>query len=397
MHQQEVLVLGAGAAGTAAARVLEASGAVRVRLFGRTGEIPYNRTLVNKGIAVGLLTPDQARLPGVTLDAADTAVEVDTESNTVRFESERVERYDALVVATGSAPRLLNHEIAPDNTRTKRIFSLHSTDDAAAIRDFLTAIGRPAELVISGAGLVAAETATLFHQRGHHVTLLARDTTPGASVFGNDLAQRMNDAHRQRHQTAFGRSISAIHESGNRLAITLDDATRLEADLLIVAHGTTPAAPRPWKDGGPVDASLRAAANVYAAGGVAVHRDASLGTWRIDHWSDAAAQGEHAARTLLADLGVGEQPGMYRPCAPFTATIHDAMIAGAGLTGHKTATHTASSNPLVVVSLRDATAVGVLGIDAVPDVFAWIPRLHQAHVIDADDLASTPTARQSPN
>ena len=75
MSSQKVIVLGAGAAGTAAARVLAGSDAVTVTLVGRTDEAPYNRTLVNKGVAVGLLTPEQAAIPGI--DALlDTATEV---------------------------------------------------------------------------------------------------------------------------------------------------------------------------------------------------------------------------------------------------------------------------------------------------------------------------------
>ena len=51
MSPQKVLILGAGAAGAAAARVLHGSGTVSVTLVDRTGQAPYNRTLVNKGVA----------------------------------------------------------------------------------------------------------------------------------------------------------------------------------------------------------------------------------------------------------------------------------------------------------------------------------------------------------
>ena len=63
MSPQKVLILGAGAAGAAAARVLHGSGTVSVTLVDRTGQAPYNRTLVNKGVAIGLLTPEQVVTP----------------------------------------------------------------------------------------------------------------------------------------------------------------------------------------------------------------------------------------------------------------------------------------------------------------------------------------------
>ena len=391
MSPQKILILGAGAAGAAAARVLAGTDTVTVTLIGRTGETPYNRTLVNKGVAVGLLTPEQAAIPGVAAEA-DTAVDVDPENKTVRFASGRVEHYDALILATGSTPRLLEDTIPGATTGTARIPTLHSLEDAITVRDLIAGLGRPAQVVISGAGLVAAETATLLRERGHQVTLLTRDTTPGVRVFGAELAERLNDAHHANLDTAFGRTLTGVQESGDRLELTLDDGTALPADLLLIAHGTTPTAPSPWDGPVPVDESLRtAAAHVYAAGGVAVHDDPALGAWRIDHWSDAAAQGEHAARTLLADLGAGEQPGSYQPRAPFTATVHGAMIAGAGLTDTRTDTRIDSSEPLVVIRQHGPVPVGVLGLDAAPAVFGWMPKLHTPTGPDAEALASTGT------
>ncbi|WP_298866801.1 NAD(P)/FAD-dependent oxidoreductase [uncultured Microbacterium sp.] len=395
MSPQKVLVLGAGAAGTSAARVLAGSDAVTVTLIGRTDETPYNRTLVNKGVAIGLLTPEQAVIPGVEA-LGDTVLEVDTDTKTVRFASGRVEDYDALILATGSVPRLPGDSVR--GASSDRITTLHSLDDAIAVRNLLTGLGRPAQVVISGAGLVAAETATLLRERGHQITLLARTQTPGATVFGDELAQRLATAHQQHLDTAFGRTLTAVRETGDRLELTFDDGTELPADLLIVAHGTTPTAPSPWDGPVAVDDSLRAAAaHVYAAGGVAVHDDPTLGVWRIDHWSDAAAQGEHAARTLLADLGAGEQPGSYQPRAPFTATVHGAMIAGAGLTSDHTSSRTESTDPLVIIQQRDGLPVGVLGLDAAPAVFGWMPKLYTPAAPDAEALASTGTGTADSN
>ncbi|WP_341359055.1 FAD/NAD(P)-binding oxidoreductase [Georgenia sp. M64] len=393
MSTQNVLILGAGAAGTAAARILGSSDAVTVTLIGRTDETPYNRTLVNKGIAIGLLTPEQAALPGVAA-IADTAVEVDPDTRTVRLESGRVEHYDALLITTGSAPRDLGAGVtAAAVPGTGRVTALHSLRDAVAVRDLLAGLGRPGRIVISGAGLVAGETATLLHDRGHEVTLLARAATPGISVFGTEVAETLAATHQANLHTAFGRTITSLTETEDSVQLTLDDGTVLPADVLIVAHGTTPTAPAPWGSGVAVDGESRTATpGVYAAGGVAIHNDPTLGTWRIDHWADAAAQGEHAARTLLADLGVGEQPGTYQPRAPFTATIHGAMIAGAGLTGHHGNARAESTDPLVILHQQGNIPVGVLGLDAAPAVFGWMPHLYTPVHTDDDTLAAVGAA-----
>ncbi|HBS74829.1 MAG TPA: ferredoxin reductase [Microbacterium sp.] len=387
MSSQKVIVLGAGAAGTAAARVLAGSDAVTVTLVGRTDEAPYNRTLVNKGVAVGLLTPEQAAIPGI--DALlDTATEVDPAARTVRLASGRLEAYDALILATGSSPRSLESTIPAAAVGSGRLTALHSLQDAITVRDLLAGLGRAGQVVISGAGLVAAETATLLRERGHQVTLVARATTPGVTVFGDELAQRLAAAHQEHLNTAFGRTIREVHSVDDGLDIVLDDGTVVPADLLVVAHGTTPTAPAPWSGGVAVDAELRSATpGVYAAGGVALHDDPTLGGWRIDHWADSVAQGEHVARTVLADLAAGERPGPYRPRAPFTATVHGAMIAGAGLTGDHAPARIESDDPLVIIYQHDRLPIGVLGLNAAPAVFGWMPKLYSADA--AESLAST--------
>ena len=382
MTPRKVVILGAGAAGTSAERVLAASDAVTVALVGRTGETPYNRTLVNKGVAVGLLTPEQVATRGVTV-IADTGVAVDTTDQTVQLASGRQLDYDALIVATGSVPRGLDDTVpgVVAATASEALTTLHSLDDAIRVRDLLTSLGRPARVVISGAGLVAAETASLLRERGHEVTLLARSAVPGATVFGPELAQQLAHLHRSHLNTAFGRSVTEIYAERGQLTVALDDGTMLPADLLLVAHGTTPVAPAPWAGAVGVDETLRTGTpGVYAAGGVALHHDPLLGSWRIDHWADAAAQGEHAARAVVADLGAGEDPGRYLPRATFTATVHGALIAGAGLTGDHASARTESTDPLMIIHTADGVPVGVLGIDAAPAVFGWIPKLHTRDV-----------------
>lgn len=381
MKQHKVLILGAGAAGAAAARVLNASQEVEVTVIGATGEAPYNRTLVNKGVAVGLLTPEQARVPGLDV-VADTVDSVDPDSRTVHLASGATTTFDALVVATGSAPRALPATVRGADVAGAAglLTTLHSLQDAVRVRDRLA--GRSARVVIFGAGLVAAETATLLRDRGHQITLVARTDMAGTSAFGDHVAARLRDLHERNVTTQFGRAVTEIDVADDILDITLDDSTHVLADLGIVAHGTSPSAPGPWYDGVPVDDRLRSAHDsVYAAGGVAVHDDPSLGTWRIDHWADAAAQGEHAAKSVLHDLGLDADPGAYLPRSAFTAQVYGTTVAAVGLTGGHTTASLTSDDPLVVQHEYSGRTTGVSGVDSAIQVFEWMPRLHaEAHV-----------------
>ena len=380
MPKPRVVILGAGAAGAAAARVLQATDAATVELVARTGEAPYNRTLVNKGVAVGLLTSAQATMPGVHA-LEDTAERVDPETRTAHLASGATVSFDALIIATGSAPRLLDGDIpgARDATEAGLLSALHSLDDAVRIRDLLARRRGPARIVIFGAGLVAAETASLLRAKGHHITLVARSTRPGATAFGHDIAARLEESHRQHLAAEFGRTPAFIEVDAAELRITLDDGARVHADLAIVAHGTEATGPAPWGSGARVDERLRTPyPRVYAAGGSAIHSDGPLGSWRIDHWADAVAQGEHAARILLHDFGHGADPGPYLPRSPYTALIHGTTIAAVGMTAAPASARLVTAEPLVVAHESDGVVVGAAGIDAAPAVFEWIPRLHAA-------------------
>ncbi|WP_336708800.1 NAD(P)/FAD-dependent oxidoreductase [Oerskovia sp. USHLN155] len=381
MTERHAVILGAGSAGTAAARALAGQGDVRTTVVGRTGEIPYSRMLV-KNVAYGQAAPELIRLPAPHGElVADTAERVDPATQEVHLASGATISYDALLVATGSGPRGLDADVAgvEHAVRAGRLLTLHSLDDAVRLQEAIAACGESARVAIYGGGLIASETASTLQVLGHRVSLAARSQVPGVAGFGRPVAERVAADHEARVTTFFGRTVRRVLATPDATVVTLDDGTDLEVDLVVVALGTTPAAPSPWRDGVAVDDRLRVHGHgaVYAAGGVAVHHDDHLGTWRIDHWEDSAAQGVHAAQTVLHDLGRGEDPGPYRPRSAYMATIHGRMISGVGYTGHP-GTRVAQADGLVVLHEQEGTVVGVSGIEAVGEIYGWGSRLHEA-------------------
>ena len=376
MTPQHVLILGSGAAGAAAARTLASRDDVRVTLVTRTGETPYTRMLI-KGIAFGQTPPEMIKLPLPQIEViADTVLEVDTSAKQVRLTSGAQVSYDALIVATGSMPRSLPADVFGDDAGQGRVTALHSVEDALGIRKLLTGLGRPARVAIYGGGIIAAETASSLQADGHMVTLVSRSSVPGIGAFGAPVAERLAADHAAKVQTRFGRTLQHVDETESGVAITLDDGDPIVADFLLVALGTTPAAPSPWTNGIDVDDHLRAAADhVYAAGGVATHHDEALGAWRIDHWEDAAAQGAHAAQAALHDLGISDDPGTYLPRSPYMAMVYGQMISGVGYTAG-TNTYLEAGEEFIVRHETDGMVVGVTGIDAVGTVYQWGQQLH---------------------
>ena len=376
MTTQHVLILGSGAAGAAATRTLASRDDVRVTLVTRTGETPYTRMLI-KGIAFGPTPPEMIKLPLPQIEViADTVLEVDTSAKQVGLTSGAQVSYDALIVATGSMPRSLPADVFGDDAGQGRVTALHSVEDALGIRKLLTGLGRPARVAIYGGGIIAAETASSLQADGHMVTLVSRSSVPGIGAFGAPVAERLAADHAAKVQTRFGRTLQHVDETESGVAITLDDGDPIVADFLLVALGTTPAAPSPWTNGIDVDDHLRAAADhVYAAGGVATHHDEALGAWRIDHWEDAAAQGAHAAQAALHDLGISDDPSTYLPRSPYMAMVYGQMISGVGYTAG-TNTYLEAGEEFIVRHETDGMVVGVTGIDAVGTVYQWGQQLH---------------------
>lgn len=376
MNNPSIVILGASGAGAAAARVLTAAG-LESTVVTATGQAPFNRTLVNKGVAIGLITSEQAHVPGMEA-VQDTVVGVDTDRRQINLTSGRTLGYTHLLVATGSSPRTLNPRIpgVAEAADAGMLTTLHSVADAVRVRDRLAGLGRRGQVAILGAGLVGAETASLLTDRGHQITLITRSTTPAARVVGTRTDARLTALHRSRTTLLAGRVPTGIRRRTDTLIIDLNDGTAVTADLVIVAHGTRPTGPDPWADGIDVDDRLRADTDsVYGAGGVAIHHDDRLGRWRIDHWADAVAQGEHAARTLLHDLDRGADPGPYLPTSIFTAAIHGVTICGAGLPGDGATEHVLAGDPLLVAFDRDTTPAGLAGIDALTGLLAATARL----------------------
>ncbi|MEU5156117.1 NAD(P)/FAD-dependent oxidoreductase [Glycomyces sp. NPDC021274] len=384
MRERTIAIVGGGAAGNAAARTLVGHGFEgRVLIIGETGVAPYNRTLVDKGLMTGLLTAEQTALPPAegAERLLDTALGFDASGSSVRLASGVEVHFDAAIVATGSRPRLLDTAIPglAHAVAAGRVTTLHSARDAEAIRDSLSS--GPHRVSILGAGLVGSEAASLLREAGHQITLIARARTPLVPVLGRAIAEHVADLHRRHVTTRFGRTAAAFKPRSDRVDMLLDDGEAIESDLVIVAHGTVPSAPAPLAGRGlVVDDRLRleGEASVYAAGGVAVLPFSDGRRLRIDHWDDAAAQGAHAARSLLHDLGRIGDPGPYGPSSRFSIRTHGTTIAGAGIAVPDAVERTASEEPLITVfETAEGTSTGVVGVNAARQIHGWSTKLHR--------------------
>ncbi|MER7379015.1 NAD(P)/FAD-dependent oxidoreductase [Streptomyces lanatus] len=330
---RRIVVVGASAAGLAAAETLRREGYDgTLTLVGDEPHAPYDRPPLSKQILSGEWSTQQLPLRAYAdLDALNldlrlglAATGLDVTDRTVRLANGSGVPYDGLILATGVRPRRLPGEGA---------HVLRSLDDALALRDRLSP-GR--RLVVVGAGFLGAEAAAVAWRLGCEVTLLEPAPVPLAHAVGTEVGRVLSQAHLDHGvNLRTGVTVAEVTEDGVRLA----DGELVEADEILVAIGSLPNTE--WLtdsglavgDGVVCDQYCEVAQGVYAAGDVARWHNPLFGVaMRIEHRTNAAEQGMAAARNLLA------APEARRPFAPvpyFWSDQYDMKVQAYGyLRGH---------------------------------------------------------------
>jgi len=307
-------IVGAGAAGRAAAKELRRQGYDgRILLISMEKDAPYDRTALSKSFLASESTLDELEIlssqkladKGIELMLDRTVSKIAATAKKIIFADGSELFYDACLAAPGSAAR----EPYIDGKNLLGVYSLRSKSDGLRLK---LAASEAKNIVIIGSGFIGMETAAVFRQQKKMVTVVTPDPKPFARVFGTDIAEALIEAHR-----AAGTSIhldapvTAIEGKDGRVTrVRLKSGAVISADLVLLGTG---AAPRVdliegvslSADGGvSVDASLRAAEGLWAAGDIASfpsHFSAGRRI-RIEHWRLAEQLGRHAARSMLGDL-----------------------------------------------------------------------------------------------
>lgn len=340
MSTTSVVIVGTGAAGTAAATQLRGLGfAGDLTLVNAEGQDPYNRTTVNKTLLNPDSTLDSVRT-GVPDDPRTTlltgrAERLDTQRRTVVLEGGNDLSYDAVLIATGARPRLLpRRERNAAAELRDRVTPLRTYDDAERIRRVLAQIGtnpgRPARVGIVGASLLGAETADALTALGHEVFLVGSSTNPMTAQLGTTIATWVRAHHAEHLAGVLDARVDSVSTRGDDVVLALSNGTELTVDLVIEAVGVDPEVG--WlgdsaltiDDGVLVDDRLRAlnVEGVYAAGDLARITDSP----RVEHWGHALAQGAHAASTISHDLLRTEDPGPFRPSGSHSTRLYGKSI-----------------------------------------------------------------------
>ena len=294
--RHSVVIIGAGAAGSAAAQMLRHEGYIGdITVVDPDRDAPYDRPNLSKDYLNGHAPEEWLPLP---IDAQQfnrinaRATAIDIAKQQVKLDNGETLEYGALLLATGAAP------IKPPipGADKKHVHVLRSLADC---RGIIEQLKDGARIVVAGASFIGMEVAASLKQRGANVTVVAPEAVPFTRVLGDKVGAFLRGVHESNGiQFRLGHTAKEITDN----AVVLDDDTRLECDVVILGIGVRPVLQLAQDAGLQVDNGVlvdeylqTSALNIYAAGDIARLRDG----YRVEHWVVAQRMGQTAARNII--------------------------------------------------------------------------------------------------
>lgn len=308
------VIIGGGAAGSAAAQMLRQVGFQgHIVMLTAESELPYDRTTLSKAYLQSDRIEDPKHLRSadfyeqhrIEVITSAEVKKLDVEAQQVAYGApagDKTLSYDALLLATGGKAK----QIPIDGADKANVFTLRNIQDAQKI---LQAAQDAQRAVIIGTGFIGMEVAASLKAQGLAVTVVAPDAVPFEKVLGKSVGQLFQQVHEsQGVEFRLESKVTAIQGDATAEAVELAGGEKLPADLVVVGIGVKPATDfiegiaLSEKDGGVVvDQYLRAASNVYAAGDIAQfpHFITQVPV-RIEHWRLAMQHGRIAACNMAS-------------------------------------------------------------------------------------------------
>jgi nitrite reductase (NADH) large subunit len=281
---RRVVVIGGGPAAhrfadAMQARALDSDRPVQVTVIGEEIHLPYDRVALSRRLvdAEDLTLGDPAMWNSATIRyrGGSAVVGVDPGARTVSLAAGDILRYDELVFATGSAATV------PPIPGAERGYVYRTIEDV----DFLVAevsrlrarLGRSANVVVVGGGLLGLEAAGGLQRLGANATIVHSGRWLMSAQLDEGAGQALGRLIEAQGITlALGNRPTEILSapSGRVLGVSLTDGSRLHADLVVFSIGITP------RD----ELAREAGLEIGPRGGIAIKGDCSTsipGIWAI--------------------------------------------------------------------------------------------------------------------
>ncbi|KGF69477.1 hypothetical protein LL06_10985 [Hoeflea sp. BAL378] len=240
----KIVIVGAGLAGLNAAALLRSGGYQgEILLIGAEPASPYQRPPLSKAFLKGEIDFESLRLksqsfaadqridfrPGVTVDR------IDRDAKAVRLGDGTVERYDILILSTGSRPR----RFAGMDDDLEGVHYLRTLEDAERLRLSL----RPnARIALIGGGYLGLEVAAAAVELGADVVVFEREKRLLSRVASAPISEFL-EAYHQRRGVSFmtEAEIGGLETANGRVAaIRLKDDRLFPCTAVLICVGGVP-------------------------------------------------------------------------------------------------------------------------------------------------------------
>jgi 3-phenylpropionate/trans-cinnamate dioxygenase ferredoxin reductase subunit len=395
---RHIVIVGGGQAGGWVARTLRDQGHDGViTLVGEEPHPPYERPPLSKALLLGTASPESTHIfpgeawtkLGVVHRAGTRATAIDRDARRIALADGDAVPYDALVVATGAAPRRL----PVPGADLPGVHVLRSLAHSAAIAADLA---RGTVLVVGG-GWIGLEVAAAARQRGAAVVLLEALPQLCGRALAPDLAAQLATTHRARGvDIRLGTTVQRFDGGARVERATLGDGTTLDIDAAVIGIGVVPEMALAQEAGLAIDNGIAVDEHgrtsdpaIFAAGDATSHPNALVGRRiRLESWENAQNQGIHVGKAIL---GKAERP--YAEVPWFWSDQYDLNIQLAGLPARWDRAVRRGGDASFVVGYFDSGAlVGAAAFNAGRDL-KLLRRAMQAGVAVAPDRLADPATK----
>ncbi|MEV6981484.1 FAD-dependent oxidoreductase [Sphaerisporangium sp. NPDC051017] len=388
-----VVIVGGGVAGVSTAGALRAGGFDGELSLVDAGEFPYDRPPLSKDYLAGATDLKQIALQPpqwyddrrIRLVNRTTVTALRPGEGAVELSDGRVLPADRVVLATGGGAA----RPPVPGADSGRVHVLRTVDDADRLRPWLTPGAR---LLVVGAGLIGAETASTAVRLGCEVLLVDPVAVPLRAVLGPDLAGWLHALHDRHRVTTEQATVERFVDRGAGIEAWFAGADTPQVfDTVVLGVGMVPHTELAQAAGLEVDRGIvvderHVTSNpaVLAVGDPARVRLRGELLPRTEHWEAAQQDGARAAAAIL-----GTEPP--QPTAPwFWTDRHGRHIEAVG--HMETAAQTVvrgsfDDASFAVFGLRDGHVVAAASADDSNAVRAARRMIDRRVPVEADRLA----------